>query len=455
MRTAPVPQRHVVIVGGGISGLSAAFFLARRVAAEKASLKITLLEASERFGGAIQTLRGNGFHMEAGADAFDGKDPAALELCKSLGIQNELLLCESTLNQVSMSRKRGFPSFDLSLSAPLAILQGAGLSFSARIRLLGEILIPSLRTGPDESIASFVQRRFGRGVLTEWVEPLTRGILMGEAGKLSLREYFSHWQKMEQRHGSIAWAVLNKKEKVRSGNFFTFRGGLDRWVPALLADLPGVEVRSRMRVATLKKDKKWEICFADGSAISADILCVALPAVKAAPLFAEVVPFLAETLAQIRYDSLSVVNMIFKREELPGNFPSSGFIVPSREKKWPFASLKVIGKTEDEKGVRLRAFVSGVFQKELYGQEEGALQREVLQGLAGEWGIQALPSWISVERYPQALVQYETGHGERVAIIEKLLESYPDLFLTGNGFHGFGITECIHHARIMASHIPL
>jgi len=446
-------KRHVVIVGGGISGLSAAYFLSRRASDEKISLRITLLEASGRFGGVLQTLRGKDFHMEAGADAFDGKDPVLLDLCKTFGIRDELLPCESTLKRAFISCKKDLQPFDLSFADPAIVLRGPGLGLGARARLFCEFLTPSRKEDFDESIASFIRRRFGSDVLDVWGEPLIRGILMGEAEKLSLSEYFPHWQKMEREYGSVGRAILGRKKQAFGGNFFTLRGGLDRLVPAFLKELGSVNFMTPARVATLKKEKTWEVCLQDGRRVSADIVCLALPAPETSKILAEFVPLLAAELARIRYDSVAAVNMVFRREEIPGNFPQQGFIVPAREEKWPFASLKVIGKTEDGAWVKLRAFVSGTFQSDVYGREHEWVQRNVLQCLADEWGIKILPAGISTEIYPQALPQYEIGHAGRISEIEKLLGNYPGLFLTGNGYHGFGISECVRGARNWAARI--
>jgi oxygen-dependent protoporphyrinogen oxidase len=438
---------RVVIVGGGISGLATAYFLSRKASADNVPLQITVLEASDRFGGVLRTLRGPALSMEAGADAFDGRDPVACDLCRALGLEKDLLPVASTLGQAYISVDKKLQPFDLSFQNPGIALRGPGLRLASRLRLLCEGLVPSQKDRTDESIAFFIERRFGHGVLNEWGRPLVRGLLMGEPEKLSLHEYFPHLQKMEREYGSITRAVLNRKKKISDGIFFTVRGGLDRWVSALLKDLGSVDLKSHAEAAVLKKNKTWEISFRDGSTLAADSVCLALPAPGAARLLAEAAPQLAGELAKIRYDPLTVVNMIFGREALPGNFPCSGFIVPAREKKWPFASLKVIGETEDGKGIRLRAFLSGIFQPEVCGREDARIEKEVLRCLAGEWGVQALPSRISVERYPEGLAQYETGHGERVAGIEKQLGDLPGLFLAGNGYHGFGITDCIRSAR--------
>ena len=447
-------EPHIVIIGGGISGLAAAYFLSRKASAENIPLKITALEASDRFGGVLQTLRDKDLHIEAGADTFDGRDPAASDLCNALGLQRELLPCESTLNRAFISRDTNLHPVDLSFSDPAIVFRGPGLNIAGRGRLFCEILMPPKKDDSDESIASFIRRRWGREALSQWTAPLALGILMAEPERLSLREYFPHLRNMEREFGSIGLAVFHKDKKAPGGNFFTIRGGLDQLVTTLIKKLGTVELKAQAGVRTvLKRDRSWEIRLQSGSRMHADVVCVALPAPEAARLLGEVAMPLAAELAKIRYDPLLVVNMIFRSEELPESFPSGGFIVPSREKEWPFASLKVIGKTEDGKGTRLRAFVSSVFQPEAHGLGDERIQGEVLGCLAAEWGIHGAPALISVERYPRALAQYETGHAERVAGIEKLLENYPGLFLAGNGYHGFGISDCIRGAQDAAGQI--
>ena len=448
-------HKRAVIIGGGISGLSAAFFLSERIARENLSLKITVLEAENRFGGLLRTLRTRDFHMEAGADAFDGRDPAMLALCRDLGLRDELVPCEPTLDRVFLAQNEKLLSLSLSRPDLRAVFKNPALNLTARMRLLFEGLIPAKRNGADESIASFVRRRLGRTVLQAWAEPLVRGVLMGEAEKLSIHEYFPQWQRMERDHGSICRALLNRNMPAKEApSFFTVRGGLDRLASAFLEKLERANLVSSSRAVSLGRNKTWKVFLRDGRTIEADFVWVALPAPEAARLLTAAAPPLAGALAKIRYDSLAAVNMVFRRGALPADFPQNGFILPPRGKKRPFANLKVIGSTEDGKFIRLRAFLSKVFQPELLGLEDARIRQEVLRDLVAEWRVQP-PFWIAVERYPEALAQYETGHGRLVSNIESLLEPYPGLFLAGNGYHGFGISDCILSAKAAVQGIKL
>ncbi len=448
-------HKRAVIIGGGISGLSAAFFLSQKITHKNLPLQITVLEAEDRFGGVLKTLRTRDFHMEAGADALDGRDPAILDFCRDLGLQNELVPCGSTLNRVFLVKHNKFLPITLSQLDPFHLLRSSVLSLTARARLILEGLIPTKRNGDDETIGDFVRRRFGGAFLKELAEPLARGVLTGEAERLSLREYFPHWEKIERECGSFSRAFIKQRNsEKKEENFFALRGGLDRLAGALLKNQKLVEFQTFSQAVSLERDKTWKVFLRDGRAIEADLVLIALPAPEAAKLLAGPAPHLAAELGKIRYDSLIAVNMIFRRDALPAGFPESGFIVPARAGEWPFASLKVIGKTDDGKFLRLRAFISGTFQSGVFSWEDEKIQREILRVLSAQWRISP-PCWIALERYSKALVQYEKGHARLLSNIERLLEPYPGLFLAGNSCRGFGISDCIRSAKTAVEGIEI
>lgn len=448
-------HKQAVIIGGGISGLSAAFFLSQRAAKENLPIKITVLEAEDRFGGVLRTLRTRDFHMEAGADAFDGRDPEILAFCRDLGLQDELLPCESTLNRVFLFKNKRFLLLDPFQIDPGEIFKSPILSLNARLRLLLEALIPSKKDGSDESVAEFVKRRFGKLFLRELTEPLVRGVLMGDPARISLHEYFPQWQKMEREYGSISRAFLKKSPRIAQGDrFFTLRGGLDRLAGTLLKKSAGAELNPLSQAVSLEKDEIWKVFLRDGQTIEADIVFIALPAPEAVKLLSDTAPRLAGELAKIRYDSLAAVNMIFCRGSLPDGFPQGGFIVPLGETRRPFAGLKVIGQTGDGKYMKLRAFVSGILQPEILSLENEKIQREAVRFLVDEFGVLS-PCWTGLERYPEALPQYGVGHAALVSRVEGLLEQFPGLFLAGNGYHGFGISDCIRSTQAAVRKIKL
>lgn len=445
---------NVVVVGGGISGLTVA-----RALLQKGDFRVTLLEASDRLGGVIRTLRQGGLSMEAGADAFGGGEPAMIELCRDLGLGEGLVECGASLDRVSLFRNKKATPIDLSFSRPFELLLNPALSPGSRLRLLLEPFAPSGES-EDESVASFVGRRLGKGFLEELGRPLIRGLLMAEPGDLGLREYFPKWKTAEDRHGGLARAALAEflrdplshrgpfsgRKKKGQSPFYTVRGGLDRITNALVKTIERADVRTGTEAVGVRRSGKWKVMLKSGEVTEADAVCLAVPAWQAAKLLRECAPRPSVDLASIRYDPILAVNMIVRREEVPEALFGPGFFVSAEGATWPFASLKAVGITEDGKAVRFRVFISGVLQPEVFSEDDAVIERRILEFAAARFGITPTPSFVSVERYPRALPQYGPGHAQTVAAVVAGLEAVPGLFLTGNGYHGFGISDCVREA---------
>lgn len=434
----------VIIVGGGISGLTIAHYLS-----SKKVYPVAVLESTNRFGGVIRTLRNEASYIEAGADAFDGKELAMLDLCSELGLQNELLEYPSTLDKNFIFQKGKV--FSINISRPFEIFKNPILGLKTRMRLLFELAVPPRKKAADESVADFVRRRFGRAILEDLVRPLAQGVLMGEPERLSLREYFPQWQKAEQREGGIGRSFLrNKHAEEKPQPFFAIRGGMDCLISALSEKLERTDLMLNSKVVSLECGEGWKVVLADGRLIQSKAVCLAMPAHAAAKLLTNCTPSLAAELDKIRYDSIATVNMMFRREEFPGAISKNGFLVPGRGENWPYAALKLIGATEDGKLIRCRAFISKNFQSQMltWGDEE--IKKEILRHLADVLHILARPVWISIEHYNNALAQYQTGHDSFVSNVDPILQKLPGLFLAGNGYHGFGISDCVREARLTA-----
>jgi oxygen-dependent protoporphyrinogen oxidase len=187
--------------------------------------------------------------------------------------------------------------------------------------------------------------------------------------------------------------------------------------------------------------------------LHADALCLAMNACDSAKLLQGAAPDLFRELSAIRYDSIATVNLAYRIEDVPAVCPEAGFLVPSPGVSCAFTSLKWLGPSRDGKVVFLRVFLSETMLPEFYGATDPALERAIRNSLKDFFGIQAAPRFASVEHYPGALPQYEMGHPERVTRIEEMIRHYPGLYLAGNGFHGFGITDCVRGARNAADRI--
>jgi oxygen-dependent protoporphyrinogen oxidase len=480
-RKAKLGQR-VVIVGGGISGLSAAFFLSRRVVQESLPVKITVLEASDRFGGVLRTLTRGDLRMEAGADAFYAGRNDATDLCRTLGLEKDLVSVAPCFRHF----------FALKNKKPLAVLaqpdsclsvvrslSDPALSLLTKWRVLGEPFIPRRKGGGDESLASFIRRRLGEGFYQEIVKPLVQGVYMMDPECVSLEALFPRLRQAEKTYGSLAGSFLSsvfRKKEKDAAEFLTLKQGLEGLVQALVRELEICDLRKSTPVqrCVCHAGGGWEIFLEDGEVLYADSLGLAMNACDSSKLLSGAAPALSLKLSNIRYDSIATVNLIYSSGDVPARelacedwpsrpreragsvgIPAPGFLVPMKGERYPFTSLKWLGKSADGKHLLLRAFLSEAMIPEVLNDGDETLKQKIRTFLNDSFGIQAKPLFIDVNRYPNALPQYEMGHLERLEQIEKEILLSPGLFLTGNGFCGFGITDCIRQARMAASTLKL
>ena len=449
-------MRNVVIIGGGISGLATAFFLSRRASQQGHSLKITVLEAKERFGGVLQTWTQGDLVVEAGADAFDAAKRDAEDLCRELGLCDELVEAPPCFRNFFLLKNKksyrvsGFPP---SLSDVQELFRTPLLRFPEKCRILLEPWAPRGKGECDESFGHFMRRRLGEGFYREILKPVVQGVYMIDPEQLSLGAMFPGLK----RAGSFRF----KKSKNPAG-FLTLKHGFERLVVALLQALKGCELRTSTSVRQCIQNAGWDLLLENGERIHANALCLAMSAHDAAGLLTAAVPELSQALREIRYDSIATVNLVYKAGDIPDKNRVPGFFAPAAGGSCSFSSLKWLGPVKtpplstpgvDEGCVQLRAFISKTLRPDLFEEGDERLQEKIRSSLKEILDIQAKPQFERVERYPQALPQYEVGHGERVAQIESLLKNHTGLFLTGNGFHGFGISDCICQAKLTAEKI--
>ena len=453
--------RHAVIIGGGISGLSSAFFLSQRAAEEHFPLRVTVLEASNRFGGVLRTLTYEDIRMEAGADAFYAGRNDTLELCGKLGLKEDVIEASPCFRRFwGLENKKLYPMPGLSgpFSDIFRFLSSSRLSLFAKCRMLGEPFIPRRKENGDESLANFIRRRLGRDFYQEVVKPLAQGVCMMDPEHLSLEALFPRLRQVEKTYGSLAGSLLSKtswrKEKGRA-EFLTLKQGLEGLVLALVRELSECELRKSSLVRQCAYNAGWEISMGDGTVLRADILGLAMNACDASKLLLEAAPGLSRELSAVRYDSIAAVNLIYRAGDVPAQGPDFGFLVPMDGERCPFSSLKWLGKSPDGKYLLMRAFLSETMLPKIFHESDEILRQKMQTFLTDFFSIGAQPLFADIERYSSALPQYETGHFDRVKRIEKGALQYPGLFFAGNGFHGFGITDCIHQAGISVSSLQL
>jgi oxygen-dependent protoporphyrinogen oxidase len=443
----------IIIVGAGITGLSAGFELATR------GVPFQILEASPRAGGLIHTEHASGFTIEAGPESFLVQKPAALELCDALGLTPRLITTRMPRTAFVLKRGRLHPLPSPSVlgipTTPGGIARYDLLSPIGRARLALEAVVPR-RHGEDESVGSFFRRRFGAETVGSIAEPLLGGIHAGDIETLSMKALFPRFLEAEARHGSVLRA-FRQMPGTPSGDglFRTLAGGLSELVDALERRLPDGSIWYESPVREIARrgtgaDERWHVRSPAGDA-SGDAVILACPAFVAAALLATVDVGAAARCAEVPYASSAGVTLAWPAGAVTHPLQGSGFVVARRASSMrltacTWVSSKWTGRAP-EGSVLLRAFLGGSHDPGVVELDDEALVQIAVRELAGILGIKGPPSVSSVARWRRAGAQHNVGHLARVADIEGRLESHRGLFVAGSGFRAVGIPDCIASGR--------
>ena len=472
-------MKQVVIVGGGITGLAAAYTLQEHARAAGTPVDCTLLEAGSRLGGSILTERADGFVIEAGPDSFLSTKPWALELCERLGLTERLVgtnRAQRAIYILSGDRLHPVPE-GLVLLAPVhlgAFIRSPLLSMAGKARMALDVILPRRHEGGDESLGAFVRRRLGREVLEKLVAPLFAGIYAGQADRLSLRSVFPRFCDLEQEYRSLilglAAARRNRPNKPKNNEsrwttFLTFRGGMTELVETLVGRLNAVAVRTGSQVRTVRPAEAgpsagpvpdrggYDVRLADGRLLHADAVIVTTPAYAAAELLGDTDRPIAEHLRAIPYASTATVSLGYRRAGFSHPLNGFGFVVPRTEGRRILActwtSTKFSRRAPPD-SVLLRCFVGGAGTEAAVAQDDDAIVKMVRDELRAIMGVLAPPVLTRVYRWAQANPQYVVGHGDRLAAIDVALAGHPGLFLAGSAYRGVGIPDCIHQGAVAA-----
>lgn len=443
-----------VVVGGGISGLLAARTL--HAAATDAGLRpcITLLEAGEGTGGALQTVRDDGLLLELGPDSLVATKPAGIELAAELGVPLVAANPGGRTWIVRDGRLLPLPE-GLRLLAPTSLtpfLASGTVSWPGKLRMGLDLVLPRRRFDGDESLAALVRRRLGEEALERLAQPMIAGIFSGDPERLSVRATMPVLHQHEQRHGSLIRgmrAAGNARSAGAAYNLFqTPRDGFGALADALAKDVPAT-VETGVRCESIEGGERWTVRSGQRS-WSADALVVALPVSRAAPLVTTFDPALGGLLAGVPTASVATVNLVWPTARLPELPDAFGFVVPAVERRGlvaaTFTSRKYPGRSDPDRFV-LRAFVGGALQPQALDQDDDALLGTILRELGELLGITAEPDRALVTRWRNTQPQYVLGHPERADAIDARLAAHPTLALLGNAYRGVGIADCVRRAR--------
>lgn len=467
-------QPRVAIIGGGITGLAAAYFLQEAARTQERSLGITLLEASSRLGGKIVTERVGGFCIEAGPDSFLSRKPWARQLVEQLGLQDELVGIDPRYRRTYILRDGRLHRLPEGLFM-FVPLNSEGLARSSLLSSAGKermAMEPQIPPGPpgDESIADFVERRVGREALERLAEPLLTGIYAGRADRLSALATLPQLKELEQRAGSLVKGLAQamssrqtanpREEPVTPGDsaFLSLRGGLETLVEALVRRLGGITVRTGVQVLSLAtgsggSSAAYTLDLSDGSRLDADAVIITVPAFAAARLLETVCPDAVPPLREIRFVSVMTCALGFDRADVDHPLDGTGFLVPSREGRSITACTWVSSKWAHTAGldqVLLRCYLGRDGEEQVLALSDDVVVELVRRELRELMGIDAAPTLARVYRWERAMPQYEVGHLERVAAVEQALARHPGLLVAGASYRGVGIPDCIRQGQAAA-----
>jgi len=449
------PARSVVVIGGGISGLAAAYELVQ------ASITCTIIDPSPTLGGVVRTEHADGCLVEAGPDSFLAQKPWALELIKELGLEDQVIGSNDERRRTFVLRKGRLVQIPegIQFMAPTRIwpvLRSPMLSVGAKLRMASEVLRRPRAAQPDRSVADFVTDHYGREVNEYLAQPMLAGVYGAEPENLSVNAVLPRFVELETRHGSLSRGLLAAMKKAapkgasRKPLFLTLRGGMQTLTDALVSRIDGKARRIQAKVAGIRRGENGWTVQMEASTVEADAVVLAVPAYEAGRLLESVDSEIVEPLNSIPYGSSITVGLVYKRPAFDHPLDGFGFLVPRVEGRMLAACTWVGTKFADRvPGNRalLRSFLSGAQARERMSKLPQELAREIDTELKGLMGFTADPASSRVAVWDRAMAQYPVGHAQIVEQVRGRAGVLPGLHLIGNAYEGIGIPDCIRLAR--------
>ncbi|MFN9374621.1 MAG: protoporphyrinogen oxidase [Planctomycetaceae bacterium] len=473
---SPQFSPHIIIVGGGVSGLAAAHRLGELTQQTGRPLRITLLEAQDSLGGLVGTRETDGYRIETGADSFITNKPGAIRLCERIGLAGELIPTDARYRR-SLVLSRGHAVAvpeGFQLLAPNAlwpVWKSPIFSLAGKLRLAAEPFVPRPRQPvQDESLASFVRRRLGTEALERLVQPLVGGIYTSDPERLSLRATMPRFLDMEARYGSLIRGLQAEGRETlpqdraasgaRYGLFATPRWGISQLVESLTARVrQSAEIRTASPVLNIRhrvQPEGFQLDLPKGESLECDGLVLAAPAHRAAQLLTAVRPVAASALGKIEYASTVIVVSGHRLADVAHPLDAFGLVIPAVERRRilavSFTSRKFPNRAP-EGSVQLRTFVGGAMQPQFVGLSDEAIVDLVREELADLLGVKWRPEVVVVARWMNSMPQYHVGHLDIVTQIEQDLATLPRLALGGNALYGVGLPDTIASGEAAAERV--
>ncbi len=443
-------QQRAIIIGGGISGLSAAYYLS------KAGIRPTLLERRPRVGGVIRTSAQQGCVLEEGPDGFMAAKPWAMNLIRELGLADQVIGSnDHTRHTYIVKHEKLIPMPEgLMMMVPTKIMplvETRLFSWGAKIRMGLELFRqPPSTPLPDRSVYEFLLDHYGEESIDYLAEPLLAGVYGGDPREMSVKSVLGRFVDLETKYGSLTRGVLAQPRPKSSGGSFllTLKDGLGKLIEALR---PSADVQ-QAEVETVENSGGRLRVRAGGDWMEAEHVVVATPAGDAAQLLQSLQPELGGLLGDVPYTSSVTLSLGYIKRTFDHPIQGHGFLVPKKERRHIFGCTWVGNKFDHrvpDRMVVLRCFLGG----DAIGMSDQEIVDAARSDLNSIMGLEAEPVFHNVARWPHSMAQYTVGHETRVARIEELTRAIPGLYLAGNAYHGIGIPDCVRMGQEAAAKI--
>lgn len=477
-----VSSRRIAIVGGGISGLTAAFHLQQTAP----HLHYDLFEAQDQWGGVLQTTVQDGFLIERSADSYldTPQQPWATQLAQDLGLADQLIEPNLEFRKAQIlfrGQLHDVPAgFYLTATTHWkSLFRSPLLTWPGKLRLACEPWVPKKQDDREESLRQFAQRRVGREVYERLVQPLVAGIYSADPDRLSVSAALPKFVEWEQDFGSLTAGLRaeraasadssgssSRASQIGSGaryaQFRTFRQGMKTWAESLTSKLRPTSLHRAHRVSAVRHgpNGSWLLQFLDADSRmhcqQYDGVLLATPHLITAAIMEPVAPGLSNVLRQVGAASVAIVSVGLNRRQLSVRPHCFGIVVPLIEQRnmiaISFSSMKFPDRAPEECELA-RVFVGGACHERLLDLEDSQLQELALRELRDVLGMSGEPRCVHLSRWMQSTPQYELGHALRLQAIQDHLMPLRTIAIAGNAFHGIGIPQCVHQARQSAARI--
>ena len=459
---------RVVIVGAGISGLATAYAVEQLASQAELEVETLVVEKQQRTGGKIWSIQDEGFLCEWGPNGFLDSKPMTLELCRQLGISDQLLRSNDN------ARKRFIYSEQTLHRLPEngpAFLKSKLISWPGKLRLACEPLI-ARRTDPsDETLAEFGRRRLGTEALNKLIAPMVSGIFAGDPETMSLKSCFPRIYELEQQHGGLIKAMVKLAKKKRAeqkagkvvasaagpgGVLTSFERGIQQLSDGAQAALRGTLKTGSVVQKIVPKQGGYLLQLESGEQLEADIVVTASPSYAVAGMLAEGNAKAAEILRQIPYATMNVVCFGYQRERIDFDLNGFGYLTPKAEGRSTLGTLwdsSIFPNRAPEGKVLLRSMMGGATNMTAIDLSEDEVKARTMADLKQIMGVTAEPEFVRIFRHSHAIPQYTRGHAARLRALDEALGANPGLLLTGNAFYGVGLNDCVNASNLTAAKV--